>query len=73
MVFHLFFHGFLMVFLGLLPYSEARSTTESAALKARLQALELRLAAAALERVSAQASSAHKASREAKIGGYRPF
>ncbi|CAJ1353003.1 unnamed protein product [Effrenium voratum] len=46
---------------------QARFTTESAALKARLQALELRLAAAALEKISAQATSANKAQEQLEL------
>lgn len=43
---------------------QGRLNTESAALKARLQALELRLAAASLEKISAQAASANKAQEQ---------
>eukprot|EP00913_Durusdinium_trenchii_P033835 g31673.t1 len=46
---------------------QARLNTESAALKARLQALELRLAAAALEKISAQACSAHQAQEHLEV------
>lgn len=40
---------------------QSRLNTESSAHKARLQSLELRLSGASLEKVTAQASSAHKA------------